>query len=52
MTEYRRILLDGAEVEVVRDGDEPGRRDGRAVAIDEAIHLPPVVPDQDRLRCT
>ncbi len=34
MTEYRRILLDGAIV----------AGDGRRVAADEAVHLPPVAP--------
>ena len=44
MTEYRRILLDGATVEVVRDGSLLRAADGRVVGIDEAVHLPPVVP--------
>jgi 5-oxopent-3-ene-1,2,5-tricarboxylate decarboxylase / 2-hydroxyhepta-2,4-diene-1,7-dioate isomerase len=44
MTEYRRILLDGATVEVVRDDDTLRAADGRTVGIDEAVHLPPVVP--------
>lgn len=44
MTEYRRILLDGAEVEVVRRGEELVAGDGRVVAIGDAHHLPPVVP--------
>ena len=44
MTEYRRILLDGAAVEVVRDGSLLRAADGRVVGIDEAVHLPPVVP--------
>lgn len=43
-TEYRRILLDGAVVEVLRDGDELVAADGRRVPVDEAHHLPPVVP--------
>jgi 5-oxopent-3-ene-1,2,5-tricarboxylate decarboxylase / 2-hydroxyhepta-2,4-diene-1,7-dioate isomerase len=42
--EYRRILLDGATVEVVRDGDELVAGDGRRISIDDAAHLPPVVP--------
>ncbi|GAA4535997.1 fumarylacetoacetate hydrolase family protein [Amycolatopsis samaneae] len=46
MTEYRRILLDGAAVEVVRDGDRLLAPDGRAVGVDEAVHLPPVVPSK------
>ncbi|UYN84836.1 MAG: fumarylacetoacetate hydrolase family protein [Microcella sp.] len=44
MTEYRRILLDGAAVQVVRHGDELRASDGRIVAVDEAIHLPPTEP--------
>ena len=44
MAEYRRILLDGA----VRPGPPRGRGlvagDGRRVAADDAVHLPPVVP--------
>jgi 5-oxopent-3-ene-1,2,5-tricarboxylate decarboxylase / 2-hydroxyhepta-2,4-diene-1,7-dioate isomerase len=44
MTEYRRILLDGAEVQVVRDGDDLVSGDGRRIAAADAVHLPPVVP--------
>lgn len=44
MTEYRRILLDGAAVQVVRHGDELRASDGRTVGIDEAVHLPPTEP--------
>ncbi|HEU5353381.1 MAG TPA: fumarylacetoacetate hydrolase family protein [Actinocrinis sp.] len=44
MTEYRRILLDGAAVEVVREGDLLRAGDGRTVATEQAVHLPPVVP--------
>jgi 5-oxopent-3-ene-1,2,5-tricarboxylate decarboxylase/2-hydroxyhepta-2,4-diene-1,7-dioate isomerase len=44
VTEYRRILLDGAPVQVVRDGENLIAGDGRVVAIAEAIHLPPVEP--------
>lgn len=43
-TEYRRILLDGAVVEVVRDADELVAADGRRVKAADAHHLPPVVP--------
>ncbi|MDI2132744.1 fumarylacetoacetate hydrolase family protein [Yinghuangia seranimata] len=43
-TEYRRILLDGAVVEVVRDADELVAADGRRVKAADAQHLPPVVP--------
>jgi 5-oxopent-3-ene-1,2,5-tricarboxylate decarboxylase/2-hydroxyhepta-2,4-diene-1,7-dioate isomerase len=44
MTEYRRILLEGAPVQTVRHGDELVAADGRTVGVDEAIHLPPVEP--------
>lgn len=44
MTEFRRILLQGAPVQVVRHGDELVAPDGRVVGIEEAIHLPPVEP--------
>jgi 2-keto-4-pentenoate hydratase/2-oxohepta-3-ene-1,7-dioic acid hydratase in catechol pathway len=44
MTEYRRILLGGAAVEVVRDGETLRAGDGRTVAAADAVHLPPVVP--------
>jgi 5-oxopent-3-ene-1,2,5-tricarboxylate decarboxylase / 2-hydroxyhepta-2,4-diene-1,7-dioate isomerase len=44
VTEYRRVLLDGAAVQVVRDGDLLRAPDGRSVAADEAIHLPPCEP--------
>ena len=44
MTEYRRILLDGAPVQVVREGENLVAGDGRVVAIADAIHLPPVEP--------
>ncbi len=44
MTEYRRILLDGAAVQVTRDGDVLRAGDGREVKADEAVHLPPVEP--------
>jgi 5-oxopent-3-ene-1,2,5-tricarboxylate decarboxylase/2-hydroxyhepta-2,4-diene-1,7-dioate isomerase len=44
MTEYRRILLDGAAVQVVRHGDELRASDGRTIGVDEAIHLPPSEP--------
>ena len=42
--EHRRILLDGAVVEVTRDGDDLVAPDGRRVAADAAAHLPPVSP--------
>jgi 5-oxopent-3-ene-1,2,5-tricarboxylate decarboxylase/2-hydroxyhepta-2,4-diene-1,7-dioate isomerase len=44
MPEYRRILLDGAVVEVRREGGELLAGDGRRVRIEDAHHLPPVVP--------
>lgn len=44
MTEFRRILLAGSEVDVVRDGENLVAHDGRSVKIDDAIHLPPAVP--------
>jgi 5-oxopent-3-ene-1,2,5-tricarboxylate decarboxylase / 2-hydroxyhepta-2,4-diene-1,7-dioate isomerase len=44
MTEYRRILLEGAPVQTVRHGDELVAADGRTVGVEEAIHLPPVEP--------
>lgn len=46
MPEYRRILLDGAVVETVREGDELIAGDGRRVTVQEARHLPPVVPSK------
>jgi 5-oxopent-3-ene-1,2,5-tricarboxylate decarboxylase / 2-hydroxyhepta-2,4-diene-1,7-dioate isomerase len=44
--ETRRILLEGAVTPVVRDGEELVAGDGRRVAIQDAIHLPPVVPSK------
>ncbi len=44
MPEYRRILLDGYAVTVERNGDRLVARDGRVVASDEAVHLPPTQP--------
>jgi 2-keto-4-pentenoate hydratase/2-oxohepta-3-ene-1,7-dioic acid hydratase in catechol pathway len=44
MTEYRRILLDGAAVQVVREGRDLVAGDGRRISVDDALHLPPVVP--------
>jgi 5-oxopent-3-ene-1,2,5-tricarboxylate decarboxylase/2-hydroxyhepta-2,4-diene-1,7-dioate isomerase len=44
MTEYRRILLDGAAVQVMRHGDELRASDGRTISVDEAVHLPPSEP--------
>lgn len=44
MTEYRRILLDGYETHVRREGDVLVAADGRSVAASDAAHLPPVSP--------
>lgn len=44
--ETRRILLDGTVVDVVRQGDELVAGDGRRVACDQAVHLPPVLPSK------
>lgn len=46
MTEHRRILLDGAAVQVVRDGSLLRSPDGRTVPVEDAVHLPPVVPSK------
>jgi len=46
MTEFRRVLLDGAVVQVVRDGSVLRAPDGRSVGVDAAVHLPPVVPSK------
>jgi 5-oxopent-3-ene-1,2,5-tricarboxylate decarboxylase / 2-hydroxyhepta-2,4-diene-1,7-dioate isomerase len=42
--ETRRILLGGAVVTVVRDGDELVAGDGRRLRAEEAEHLPPCQP--------
>lgn len=42
--EYRKILLDGYPILTERNGNQLTTRDGRSIAIDEAIHLPPVEP--------
>jgi len=44
MTEYRRVLLQGSAVLTERQGDVLVARDGREIAIDDAIHLPPSEP--------
>jgi 5-oxopent-3-ene-1,2,5-tricarboxylate decarboxylase/2-hydroxyhepta-2,4-diene-1,7-dioate isomerase len=44
MTEFRRILLEGAPVQTIRHGDELVAADGRSVGVEEAVHLPPVEP--------
>lgn len=46
MTEYRRILLDGAPTLVERHGDDLVTGDGRRIAADDAVHLPPVEPSK------
>jgi 5-oxopent-3-ene-1,2,5-tricarboxylate decarboxylase/2-hydroxyhepta-2,4-diene-1,7-dioate isomerase len=46
MTEYRRILLDGAPVQVVRRGDLLIAPDGRETTAAGAIHLPPAEPSK------
>jgi 5-oxopent-3-ene-1,2,5-tricarboxylate decarboxylase/2-hydroxyhepta-2,4-diene-1,7-dioate isomerase len=46
MPEYRRVLLDGAAVQVLREGDELVAADGRRVKAEEAVHLPPVTPSK------
>jgi 5-oxopent-3-ene-1,2,5-tricarboxylate decarboxylase/2-hydroxyhepta-2,4-diene-1,7-dioate isomerase len=44
MTEYRRILLDGYPVQVVREGETLVAPDGRRIAIEDAQHLAPAEP--------
>lgn len=46
MVEHRRILLDGAVTEVRRSGDHLLAPDGRAVPVDQAVHLAPVQPSK------
>ncbi|MFI0411291.1 fumarylacetoacetate hydrolase family protein [Actinomadura sp. 3N508] len=46
MPEYRRILLDGAATQVIRDGDDLVSADGRRVRAGEAVHLPPCEPSK------
>ncbi len=46
MTEHRRILLDGAVVEVVRRDELLVAGDGRSVKAEEATHLPPCEPSK------
>ncbi len=38
------MLLDGAAVSVIRDGDRLVAGDGRSAGTEEAVHLPPVEP--------
>jgi 5-oxopent-3-ene-1,2,5-tricarboxylate decarboxylase / 2-hydroxyhepta-2,4-diene-1,7-dioate isomerase len=42
--ETRRVLLGGAAIEMRRVGDTLVADDGRSIAIDQAVHLPPVTP--------
>ena len=44
MTEYRRILLDGYPVQVLRQGETLVAPDGRVVQIEDAVHLAPSEP--------
>ena len=44
MQEYRRILLDGYPAVVTREGDRLRAGDGRSVAVEDAVHLPPTEP--------
>ncbi|TDB85706.1 FAA hydrolase family protein [Actinomadura sp. KC216] len=46
MPEYRRILLDGAATQVIKDGDDLVSADGRSVRAAEAVHLPPCEPSK------
>ena len=48
MTEYRRILLDGAVVEATRVDDRLIVPDGRTVEVNDAVNMPPCQPS-DRL---
>ena len=44
MSEYRKILLKGYPVVVKRESESLVAADGRSIAIDDAVHLPPVEP--------
>ena len=44
MSEHRRILLDGYPVVVTREGKRLLAKDGRSVAPEDAVHLPPTEP--------
>ena len=44
--ETRRILLDGAPVEMALSGGVLVARDGRTISPDDAIHLPPCTPSK------
>lgn len=42
--EFRKILLNGYPILTERQGDQLVTRDGRSIALNEAVHLPPVEP--------
>lgn len=44
--EFRKILLNGYPILTERDGDMLRTRDGRAVSVEDAVHLPPVNPSK------
>jgi len=44
VTEYRRILLDGHPVQVLRQGENLVAPDGRVTNIEDAVHLAPSEP--------
>lgn len=44
--EFRKILLDGYPILTEREGDTLKAKDGRTVAISEAVHLAPVSPSK------
>jgi 5-oxopent-3-ene-1,2,5-tricarboxylate decarboxylase/2-hydroxyhepta-2,4-diene-1,7-dioate isomerase len=46
VSDIRRILLEGYPTTMLRDGDQLVARDGRTVAVDDAVHLPPVEPSK------
>ena len=48
--ETRRVLLDGAQVEVRRDGEHLLAPDGRRLTPAQVVHLPPVAPS--KIICT
>ena len=46
MTEFRRILIDGEAVSTRREDNELLTGDGQRIAIQDAVHLPPVEPSK------
>jgi 5-oxopent-3-ene-1,2,5-tricarboxylate decarboxylase/2-hydroxyhepta-2,4-diene-1,7-dioate isomerase len=46
ITEFRHILLDGYPILATREGDTLVTRDGRSIAADAAVHLPPCRPSK------